>query len=320
MKLKKMLGREKETEYYFFSGKGGVGKTSMAAATALWFSRKGKKVLVISTDPAHSLADSFDTKIGGDIKELAKNLQAVEIDPKKAMAEYKEMLMPQIEKVEMLKGAGLDGILDMADSAPGIDEVAAFDKFLKYMNSKEYDIIIFDTAPTGHALRFLSLPDVMDSWVGKMINMRLKFSGMINLFKRILPFGEPGEGPQLGTEQMEAMKERIKQAKEILSNPKKTHFNIVTIAEQMAIVESERCINALKEYNIPVETIIVNQLIPENTKCAFCTEKRDGQQKRLKEIRSIFGKYRIKGMQMHKEEVHGFRMLEKVGKELYENR
>lgn len=320
MKLKKMLGREKDTEYYFFSGKGGVGKTSMAASTALWFSRKGKRVLVISTDPAHSLADSFDTKIGGEIKELAKNLQAVEIDPKKAMAEYKEMLMPQIEKIEMLKGAGLDGLLDMADSAPGIDEVAAFDKFLKYMNSKEYDIIIFDTAPTGHALRFLSLPDVMDSWVGKMINIRLKFSGMINLFKRILPFGEPGEGPQLGTEQMEAMKERIKQAKEILSNPKKTHFNIVTIAEQMAIVESERCINALKEYNIPVETIIVNQLIPENIKCAFCTEKRDSQQKRLKEIRSIFGKYRIKGMQMHREEVHGFRMLEKVGKELYEKR
>jgi arsenite-transporting ATPase len=317
MGLKNIFKKERDPEYYFFSGKGGVGKTSMAAATALWFSKQGKKVLVISTDPAHSLADSFDTKIGGEIKELGKNLFAVEIDPKKAMAEYKEKLMPQIEKIDMLKGVGLEGMFDMADSAPGIDEVAAFDKFLQFMNSREYDIIIFDTAPTGHALRFLSLPDVLDSWVGKMIKIRMKFSGMVNMFKKILPFGESDDKPQLGTDQMEAMKERIEQAKQILSDPAKTHYNIVTIPEQMAIVESERCVKALGEYSIPVETIIVNQLIPKNTGCAFCTEKRGNQQGRLKEIEQAFSSYKIRTMEMFKEEVRGKTMLERVSRGLY---
>jgi len=320
MVLNKILSKEKKTQYFFFSGKGGVGKTSMAAATALHFSKDGKKVLVISTDPAHSLADSFDKKIGGEVQKLDKNLYAVEIDPKKAMAEYKSKIMPQIDKIDMLKGIGLGDMFDMADSAPGIDEVAAFDKFLQYMNSKEYDIIVFDTAPTGHALRFLSLPDVLDSWVGKMIKIRMKFSGMANMIKRILPFGESDDAPQLGTEQMEEMKKRIEQAKQILTNPVRTHYNIVTIPEQMAIVESERCIRALGEYGIPVETLIVNQLIPNNSKCAFCTEKRDSQQKRLKEIEDSFTKHEIKTMEMFKEEVRGFRMLERVGKALYGRR
>jgi arsenite-transporting ATPase len=317
MVLNKILSKEKNTKFFFFSGKGGVGKTSMAAATALHFAKDGKKVLVISTDPAHSLADSFDEKIGGEVQKLEKNLYAVEIDPKKAMAEYKSKIMPQIDKIDMLKGIGLGDMFDMADSAPGIDEVAAFDKFLQYMNSKEYDIIVFDTAPTGHALRFLSLPDVLDSWVGKMIKIRMKFSGMANMIKRILPFGESDDAPQLGTEQMEEMKKRIEQAKQILTNPLRTHYNIVTIPEQMAIVESERCIKALGEYGIPVETLIVNQLIPHNSKCAFCTEKRDSQQKRLKEIEDTFAKHEIKSMEMFKEEVRGFRMLERVGKALY---
>jgi arsenite-transporting ATPase len=320
MVLERLRRKERNTVFYFFSGKGGVGKTSMSAATALWFAKKGKKVLVISTDPAHSLADSFDTKIGGEVRELRKNLYAVEIDPKMAMADYKAKIMPQVEKMDMLKGVGLGDMFDMADSAPGIDEVAAFDKFLQYMNSNEYDIIVFDTAPTGHALRFLSLPDVLDSWVGKMIKIRMKFSGMANLVKKILPFGDSDDAPQMGTEQMEAMKKRIEQAKQILTNPEKTHYNIVTISEQMAIVESQRCIDTLGEYSIPVETMIVNQLIPENHKCSFCTGKRDSQQNRLEKIEETFSKLKIMKMEMFKEEVRGFKMLEKVGELLYNKR
>ena len=314
-----MLGlRKGETDFYLFGGKGGVGKTSMAAATALHFSEKGKKTLIISTDPAHSLSDSFETKIGGDIKKLKKNLFAVEIDPKKAMREYKEKISPQMEKMDFLKGLGLEDTLDFAGNTPGIDELAAFDKFLQYMNSKDYDVIVFDTAPTGHTLRFLSLPDVLDSWVGKMINIRLKFSGIISTFKKLLPFGEAKEDDQkLGTGQLEAMKSRIEEAKKILSDSERTHFNLVTIPEAMSIYESERSLNVLKEYNIPVETVIVNQLIPENKRCAFCTEKRRIQQERMKEIKNKFNGYHILQISLHKDEVKGFTMLEKVGKELY---
>lgn len=314
-----MLGLGKrETQFYLFAGKGGVGKTSIAAATALHFASRGKKTLIISTDPAHSLSDSFETKIGGEIQKLKKNLFAVEIDPKKAMSEYKEKIMPQIEKLDFLKGLGLEDTFDFAGNTPGIDEMAAFDKFLQYMQSKDYDVIIFDTAPTGHTLRFLSLPDVLDSWVGKMINIRLKFSGFINTFKKILPFGETKKDDQkLGTEQLEVIKERIEQARKILSDKEKTHFNLVLIPEAMSIYESERSVNILKEYGIPIETVVVNQLIPENRKCPFCTEKRKLQQERTKEIRNKFKDYKLMQIPLHKEEVKGFGMLEKVGKELY---
>ncbi len=314
-----MLGLGKrETQFYLFAGKGGVGKTSIAAATALHFANRGKKTLIISTDPAHSLSDSFETKIGGEIQKLRKNLFAVEIDPKKAMSEYKEKIMPQIEKMDFLKGLGLEDTFDFAGNTPGIDEMAAFDKFLQYMQSKDYDIIIFDTAPTGHTLRFLSLPDVLDSWVGKMINIRLKFSGFINTFKKLIPFGEPKEDEKkLGTEQLEVIKERIEQARKILSDKEKTHFNLVLIPEAMSIYESERSVNILKEYGIPIETVVVNQLIPENRKCPFCTEKRKLQQERAKEIRKKFKDYKLMQIPLHKEEVKGFGMLEKVGKELY---
>jgi arsenite-transporting ATPase len=313
-----MFLRKKETHFYLFGGKGGVGKTSVAAASALHFADRGKKTLIISTDPAHSLSDSFETKIGGEIKKLKKNLFAVEIDPKKAMNEYKERLAPQMEKMDFLKGLGLEDTFDFAGNTPGIDELAAFDKFLQYMQSRDYDVIVFDTAPTGHTLRFLSLPDVLDSWVGKMINLRLKFSGIINTFKKILPFGEPKEDEKkLGTEQLEVMKSRIEEARKILSDKERTHFNLITIPEAMSIYESERSLGILKEYKIPVETIIVNQLIPENKKCAFCTEKRRLQQERMKEIRTKFEGYNIQKIPLHKEEVKGFKMLERVGKELY---
>lgn len=298
---------------------GGVGKTSCAAATALHFADQSKKTLIISTDPAHSLSDSFEVKIGGEIKKLNKNLYAVEIDPKKAMEEYKQKISLKMEGSEYLKNLGLEDTFDMAGMTPGIDEIAAFDKFLQYMQSRDYDLIIFDTAPTGHTLRFLSLPEVLDSWIGKMIMIRMRLGAMSNFLQKIMPFGNPEEG-SLGTEQMKAMKKRIEEAKKTLSDPKRTKYFLITIPETMSILESERSINVLKQYHIPVETIIVNQLIPENSHCVFCKERRSLQLKGLKEINKKFSRFKILRLPLFKEEVKGFKMLKKVGDELYKNR
>lgn len=311
------LKGKKKTQFYFFSGKGGVGKTSMSAATALYFAKKGKKVLIISTDPAHSLSDSFEEKIGGEIKKLRKNLFAVEIDPKKAMQEYKEKIMGHIEKVDYLKDLGLEETFGVADMSPGIDEVAAFDKFLQYMHSGDYDVIIFDTAPTGHALRFLSLPDVLDSWVGKIISIRMKLAGLASMIKKFLPFTKDDEQPSIGTEQLEAMKKRIEDAKKILTDKNKTHFWIVTIPEQMSIYESERARKMLESYGINVTGVIVNQLIPKN-KCEFCQARREMQQKNLKLIHEKFSDVKIKEIPLFKHEVKGYDKLEIIGKMLFE--
>jgi arsenite-transporting ATPase len=317
-KLKSVVKKERDTQYFFFSGKGGVGKTSVAAATALYFSEaKNKKTLILSTDPAHSLSDSFEEKIGGELKKLTNNLSAIEIDPKKAMEEYKEKFMPKIEKMEYLKNMGLGDTFDVASMTPGIDEIAAFDKFLQYMHSNDYDVIVFDTAPTGHTLRFLSLPDVLDSWIGKLIKLRMKFSGMMNLFKKVLPFGDENEEGGMGTEQLEVMKKRIEDAKLVLSDPKKTHYNIVLIPEAMSILESARSAEVINEYKIPIDHIVINQLIPHNSHCKFCTEKRKIQEGRVNEIHDKFKKYSILKLELLKEEVKGFEILRKVAKELY---
>ena len=307
----KDLVKKRETSYLFYSGKGGVGKTSMASASALNLSRAGRKVLIISTDPAHSLSDSFETQIGGEVKELGKNLFAVEIDPERAVEEYKERLSPKLEQMDALKGFGLEGMFDIAGMTPGIDEIAAFDKFLQYMHSKEYDIIIFDTAPTGHVLRFLSLPDVLDSWVGKMIKLRVKFSGMISMFKKILPFGDAGD-ESMGMEQLENMKKRIGEAKVILSDSGKTGFWLVLLAEQMSIFESERAMKTLKEYGITVSGIIVNQLVPESD-CGFCKARRSMQTENLKAIHQRFKNMPIKEVQQYRHEIKGIEKLKELG-------
>lgn len=306
-----------KTTFYFFSGKGGVGKTSISASVALTLARKGKKVLIISTDPAHSLSDSLQMKIGGEIKKVEDNLSAVEIDPKKAMAEYKEKISLQLDKIEALKGLGIEDMVGMADMSPGIDEVAAFDKFLQYMNSKDYDIIVFDTAPTGHTLRFLSLPEVLDSWVGKIIMIRMKFAGVINTFKKLLPFGGDSEQPGIDTDQLEEMKKRIQDAKEIMKDQKRTNFWLVTIAEQMSILESERATNALKGYGINVSGVVVNQLLPEKSNCEFCTARREMQIRNLADLCKRFGGLPIKKIPLYSHEVHGLVHLEKMGKEFF---
>lgn len=272
--------------------------------------------MLISIDPAHSLSDSFEIPIGGEIKKLKKNLSAVEIDPVKAVEEYKEKLSPQLEKMEALKGLGIEGMFDIASMTPGIDEIAAFDKFLQYMHEKAYDVIIFDTAPTGHALRFLSLPDVLDSWVGKLIKIRMQFSGMINLVKKVLPFGNPDE-QDFGMGQLEAMKKRIEEAKVLLSDPKRTHFWLVLLAEQMSIFESERSMKTLKEFNISVSGVVVNQLVPKS-KCEFCLARRDMQNKNLITIRQKFKNLHIKEAPLFKHEVRGFSSLEKLGSLLFD--
>ncbi|MBN1897013.1 MAG: TRC40/GET3/ArsA family transport-energizing ATPase [Candidatus Aenigmarchaeota archaeon] len=288
----------------------------MATATAVTLAGRGKKVLLISTDPAHSLSDSLETEIGGEVKNMMKNLFAVEIDPRKSMDDYKAKIMPKIEGMNVLKGLGLGDTFDMMGMTPGIDEMAAMDKFMLYMRSKEYDVIIFDTAPTGHTLRFLSLPEVMDSWVGKMIMVRMRFSGMIGAFKKILPFTKDEDSDDMGLEQLQEMKVRMEEARKTMSDPEKTLYNLVMIPEEMSILESERTLPVLRQYGINIGSVIVNQIIPANSKCSFCSEKRKQQMERLKMVEKKFSSFPIKHVELSKEEVKGMRMLKKIGNAL----
>jgi arsenite-transporting ATPase len=306
-----------KTTFVFIGGKGGVGKTTVSAATALWFARHGKKTLIISTDPAHSLSDSYERNIGYNPTPIAENLEALEIDPEIAMQEYQAKMKEQQSLNPGMDMGMVQDQMDMASMSPGIDEAAAFDKFLQYMTTDEYDFVIFDTAPTGHTLRLLSFPEMMDSWVGKMIKIRRQVGSMAKAFKNIMPFMGDEEEEDKALEDMEETKKRIREARGIMADPERTSFKMVIIPEEMSIYESERAMEALQKNNMHSDGIIVNQIQPDEADCDFCQARRSIQEKRLKTIQQKFGDQVIAEIPLLNHEVKGMDELKQIGDILY---
>jgi len=311
-----------------FGGKGGVGKTSCAASSAIWAAEHGRNTLIISTDPAHSLGDSLGVELSPGVPtpiEGIENLTALEINPKVDMSEYKELT-----NVNPMEEMGMSGLMDnipifgdmeelTSMTPPGIDEALAFGKILEFVETEhDYDLIVFDTAPTGHTLRFLSLPETLSGWIGKLIKMRLKIGNMFGAVKRLFTKEEKKKDNSL--EVLERLNNAISNAREDLTNPVKNSFIIVMISEEMAITETGRLLNELIKYNIPVSTIIINQLYQDPTElCDFCKARRKMQQKNLLNIREVFEEKLYKNLievPLFKEEVREYEMLKEMGEHL----
>ena len=307
---------KKKTTFIFIGGKGGVGKTTISAATALWCARMDKKTLIISTDPAHSLGDSFERTIKHVPTPIAHNLEALEIDPDRAMDEYKTKMQMQ-QKYGDAMGL-LSDQMDVMGSSPGIDEVASFDKFMQYMNTDEYDVIIFDTAPTGHTLRLLAFPEMMDSWMGKMIKAKKSLGAAANKLKNIIPFmGSDELEDEASMAELEHMKSEIIKARDVLTDPSRTTFKSVLIPEEMSIIESSRTLEALQKSNITNDGIIVNKIQPDNDHCDFCRSRYETQQKRLDEIEARFENQIIAHIPLQAHEVKGIDELYEICDLLY---
>jgi arsenite-transporting ATPase len=323
MNLKEML---LSLDMLMFGGKGGVGKTTCAASSAIWAAEHGRNTLIISTDPAHSLGDSLgvDLSPGEPIKiPYIKNLTALEIDPKKNLDQYSHLMnLSSLNNMEIPgMGEGLPILEELQDltamNPPGIDEAFALLKVLEFLETEhEYDLVIFDTAPTGHTLRFLSLPETLSSWIGKLLKIRMKLGGFFGLIKRLFTSEDKKEDNSL--EVLERLNESILNAREDLTNPLKNSFVIVMISEEMALTETGRLLNELMKYKIPVSNIIVNQLyLDQQELCDFCKARRAMQQRNLRNIEEIFmnklGKNIIK-IPLFREEVREVLKLKEFGK------
>ncbi len=319
MELKELLLR---LDMIMFGGKGGVGKTSCASASAIWSAEHGRNTLIISTDPAHSLGDSFGVQLPPGIPtpiQGIKNLTALEIDPKANMSDYKGLTnVNPMDDMNMPGMPFMDDIKDLSSmNPPGIDETLAFAKVLEFIEKEhDYDLIIFDTAPTGHTLRFLSIPEMMSSWLGKILKMRIKFAKLFGSLKKMFS-REERKADDNSLELLEKLKDSITRAKEDLTDPNKNSFVIVMIPEEMAISETGRLLNELIKYNIPSSNIVVNQLYQDpKDLCDFCRARRDMQQKNLNKIREIFryklGKNLIE-VPLFKKEIREYEMLKEMG-------
>jgi len=314
-----------------FGGKGGVGKTTCAASSAIWAAEHGRKTLIISTDPAHSLGDSLGMELTpGEpvpVKDV-ENLTALEINPQAKVAEFKQLT--EVNPIGDLGMMGdmmqsmLDGMAGDTDEGvslnpPGIDETLAFGKVLEFIETEhDYDLIIFDTAPTGHTLRLLGLPETLSSWIGKILKLRLKLGRIFGKFKKLFGGGNDQQDDSL--EVLERMNDAIIDAKEDLTNPNVNSFVIVMISEEMAIAETGRLLNQLIKYSIPNSNIVINQLYQDPSElCEFCKSRRAMQQRNLKKIKTVFQDNLNKNLievPLFKDEIREYDMLKEFSKRL----
>jgi arsenite/tail-anchored protein-transporting ATPase len=217
-----------DKKFLLFGGKGGVGKTSCAAATAVYAASKGKKTLVLSTDPAHSLADSFNKTIGGKITKLDNNLDGLEIDAPALLKEYKDKYGPLLRQIAdegtYFSKDEIQRFFDL--SLPGMDELMALIKITDILEENKYDLLVLDTAPTGHTIRLLELPEMMTSYVKLLIEMRQKHRTIVSMMTRRYIKDKADE-------YIEKTNNDIKRIKLTLKDSEKTRFIPITIPEAM---------------------------------------------------------------------------------------
>ena len=326
-------------EYVLYGGKGGVGKTTMAAATALSSAAGGASTLVVSTDPAHSLSDTLETAIPPTPTRIREDLPlwAAEIDPDEAVGEgvfgdedplggMGEMGDRMGPMGDMLGGGddedgmgGLAGMMGMGGSMPGADEAVAMRQLLEYLDDPRFDRVIVDTAPTGHTLRLLELPELMDSMVGRVMKMRQRMQGMFEGIKGMFGGGSDAD-PSADLEQL---RERIERLRGVLRDPSQTDFRVVMIPEEMSVVESERLVDQLAAFEIPVQTLVVNRVMedlaeitdqavdpewivtPNLEDCEFCQRRWGVQQEALSKSTDLFRGREVKRVPLLADEVRG---------------
>ena len=285
------------TKYIFYSGKGGVGKTTMATATAVHYALTGKKTLIVTTDPASNLADVFEQEIGHKIVPIRgiENLFAMEIDPDEATREYKERIIGPFREI---MPQDVIATLEEQFSSPCTTEIASFDRFIDFMEANEYEILIFDTAPTGHTIRLLELPV---DW-SKHIEESAKGSGQTCL------------GP---VQAIQESKNKYDRATALLRDPERTTFVFVMRPEELSLYETVRAMKELMAIGIRSGRIIVNGILPKEVcDIDFFKKKYESQQKIIRQTDEIFNGSR-RYMLLRDGEVKGINILKSVAQELF---
>jgi arsenite-transporting ATPase len=249
-----------DMKYVFFGGKGGVGKTVMAGAAALWMAQQGKHTLLASTNPVHSLSSLLDQDVFGKPTpvEGAPNLKAYEIDTKDTIERSKVELTQKIQW--FLKYADIktkaDEFVESATMNPAFEESAMFENMIDLMFEDEYEAYVFDTAPTANARRLLGMSSVYGMWVNKMMQSREEAKSL----KELLSYSKKEEKDPL-MDYLLSFRERMERAKELLTDDEQTAFFFVTLPEALPIAVIKRFINWFDEFGIPVGGVVVNQLI-----------------------------------------------------------
>jgi arsenite-transporting ATPase len=286
----------------FFGGKGGVGKTTSASAMALAASKRGKRVLLVSTDPAHSTSDIFERSIGPEPVPLLPNLHALEIDGE---FESKRYVTTVKERINGLFGHTIQKEaarqIDLAASMPGIEETALFDRIGALIRGEDdrFDLIIFDTAPTGHTLRLIRMPELMEAWIRALSRSRRAMLGI--------------EQDDATDPVMISLAERLEHLREFrarLLSPRVSAFVLVLVAERLPIEETSRAIEQLNESGVTIGGLVINRVLPATSPDPFLQARHQQEQVYLDEIDQRFRSFARVRVPQLPSDVHGVSTLE----------
>ncbi|BAU42566.1 TRC40/GET3/ArsA family transport-energizing ATPase [Leptolyngbya sp. O-77] len=302
------------------TGKGGVGKTSVAAATGLRCAELGYRTLVLSTDPAHSLADSFDMELGHDPRSVKPNLWGAELDALMELEGNWGAVKRYITQV--LQARGLEGVeAEELAILPGMDEIFSLVRMKRHYDEGDFDVLIIDSAPTGTALRLLSLPEVAGWYMRRFYKPLQAVSAALRplvepLFRPVAGFSLPNQ------EVMDAPYEfyqQIEALEKVLTDNTQTSVRLVTNPEKMVIKESLRAHAYLSLYNVATDMVVANRIIPDEVSDPFFQRWKENQQQYRQEIHENFHPLPVKEVPLYSEELCGLAALERLKETLYAN-
>ena len=291
-----------------FGGKGGVGKTTTSTSTAVGLADAGLKVLLVSSDPAHSTSDSLGVQLNSSPMEVegVPGLWGLELDPEARISDHIPKLTESLGP--LMGGESLD--MNASEMVlPGLDEAMAFDELLKHLENPDWDVIVFDTAPTGHTLRFLALPEIIEKWADKIIKMHRVTGGI-----RAMMFGAK-DGEKMKNE-LDKFRRRVLHVRRILCNPDVTRFTLVTIPEKMGVNETVRAHQALAEFNLPVSGCVINRMT-HDLDHEFIQTRRINEKSNVELLKSQLPDLHLHEVELKDTDIHGLESLRGMSSELH---
>jgi arsenite-transporting ATPase len=301
------------TRILLYTGKGGVGKTSVAAATALFCARRGLRTIVLSTDIAHSLGDAFDEELGPEPREIAPNLWAQESEVFHNVEKYWGRI--QQYAVSVLKWRGLDEVIaEEMTVLPGMDEVGSLLWIAEHHDSGQYDVVVVDAAPTGETLRLLSLPEAAKWWMEKIEPVGRRITKLTGpLIQRVVGMPMPGDDVFNAGEDLFR---RLEHMHALLSDPARTSVRVVLTLEQVVIKEAQRSFTYFHLYDYPTDLVVANRVLPSAVGSYF-NEWYETQQRYRPMVRDLFAPIPVRDAPFFDREVVGQPMLLQLADALY---
>ncbi|MCC6365013.1 MAG: ArsA family ATPase [Bryobacterales bacterium] len=305
-----------------FSGKGGVGKTSLAAATGTRLAKMGYRTLVMSVDPAHSLADSFD--LGGDLfhertadpLELRENLSLLEVNIQKEIKRHWKEISSYV--IAVLRTTGINNVeAEELAILPGMEELSAMLYVNEYRRNQSYDVVVLDCAPTAESIRFVSMPNTLD-WYMKHIFpfQRSLLKAVRPIANRVSPVELP---PDTYFRNIQDLFAKLEGIGEVLEDPRTTSVRLITNAEQMVLRETQRAFVYFSLHGLTVDSIVANRLLPERVSDEYFRDWRESQQRILRIMDSYFAPVPVKRVELFPREMLGTERLEELAEMLYPN-